>query len=154
MIPTKVVTLRLLKIKVYWSKGYDIIISFHDITNRILSHDSNYIVEVVMWPKSNNSSISITEFIITSTLWGFDQQKNHFFEGWSWFQFNNLGLVIRYVLEILYQCGKRIKTRIKKVFQANSYICRSYRGIGFKFFRIAIVPILAILWTGEQLFWR
>ena len=44
-----------------------------------------------------------------------------------------------------------VKTRIQKVFVANSYICRSYRGIGFKFFRIAI---MAILCTGKQLFRR
>ena len=29
-------------------KVYDVIISVHDITNKILSRDSNYIVDVVM----------------------------------------------------------------------------------------------------------
>ena len=42
--------------------------------------DSSCIVDVAMWPKFGNSSISMREFIITSILWGFDQ-KNHFFRG-------------------------------------------------------------------------
>ena len=35
---------------------------------KILSGDSNYIVEVIMWPKFGNSSISMREVIITSIL--------------------------------------------------------------------------------------
>ena len=38
----------LLKVKGLWKKGYDVIISVHDIINKILSNDSNYIVNVVM----------------------------------------------------------------------------------------------------------
>ena len=30
------------------TKGYDVIIFVHDISNKILSHDSNYIVSLVM----------------------------------------------------------------------------------------------------------
>ena len=48
----------------------------NDITNKILSRDSNYIVDVVTWPKFDNSSISMREVIIISILQGFDQ-KNH-----------------------------------------------------------------------------
>ena len=70
----------LLKIKVFWNKGYYVIYSVYDVTNKILSHDSNYIMDVVMWPKFGNSSISMREVIITSNLLGFDQ-KNHFFRG-------------------------------------------------------------------------
>ena len=70
-------TLGLLKINIFWNKGYDIIISVYDITNQILSHDSIYIVNVVVSPKFGNSSTSLREVIITSILLGFDQ-KNHF----------------------------------------------------------------------------
>ena len=38
----------LLKIKIILSKGYDVIISVYDVTNKVLSRDSNYIVDVVM----------------------------------------------------------------------------------------------------------
>ena len=58
----------LLKIKVFWNKCYDAIISVHDVTNEILSCDSNYIVDVLMWPMFDNSSISIREVVITSIL--------------------------------------------------------------------------------------
>ena len=38
----------LLKLKALWIKSYDVIISVHDIINKILLNDSNYIVNVVM----------------------------------------------------------------------------------------------------------
>ena len=34
----------------------------------ILLREPNYVVDVVMWPKLGNSSISMREVIITSTL--------------------------------------------------------------------------------------
>ena len=42
------VTLGLLKIKVFQNKDYDIIIFFHDIISKFLSRDSNCVVDVVM----------------------------------------------------------------------------------------------------------
>ena len=56
MMSAKMATPGLLKIKVFWNKGYDVIISVHDVTNKILSHGSNHTVDVVMWPKFGNSS--------------------------------------------------------------------------------------------------
>ena len=44
---------RTFKIKRFWNKGYDVIISVHHVTNKILSLDSNYTVDVAMWPKFN-----------------------------------------------------------------------------------------------------
>ena len=58
----------LFKITVFWNKGYDVIIPFDDVTNKILSRDSNFIVYVFMWPNFGNSSISTTEVITTSIL--------------------------------------------------------------------------------------
>ena len=58
MMPPKLTTLSLLKIKAFWNKYYDVIISAHDITNKILSLGSNFILDVVMWPKFGNSSAS------------------------------------------------------------------------------------------------
>ena len=68
MIPAKMATPGLLKTTVFWNKGYDVIVPAHDVTNKILLRDSNYIVDVVMWPKFGNSSISVREVIITSIL--------------------------------------------------------------------------------------
>ena len=64
----KMTTSGLLKKTVFWNKDYDVIIPADDVTNKILSRDSNYIVDVVMWPKFGNSSISMREDIITSIL--------------------------------------------------------------------------------------
>ena len=68
MMSAKIVTLGFLKKKVFWNKGYDVITSVYDVTRKILSRDSDYIVDLVMWPKFGNSSISVREVIITSIL--------------------------------------------------------------------------------------
>ena len=68
MISAKMDTLGFLKQKVYWSKSYDVMISVHGSTNKILSCGSNYIVDVVMWRKFGNCSISMREVIKTSIL--------------------------------------------------------------------------------------
>ena len=59
MMAVKMATLGFLKIKVFWNKGYGVIIYVHDNTNKLLSRDSNCITDVVMWPKFGNSSICI-----------------------------------------------------------------------------------------------
>ena len=64
MMSAKLVTLGLLKKDVFQEKGYDIIISVYDVTNKILSRESNYIVDLVMWPKFGRTSIFIREVII------------------------------------------------------------------------------------------
>ena len=64
----KMATLGLLKIMVFWKKVYDVIISAHDVTNKIFSCDSNYIAFMVMWPKFDSCRISMRQVIIISTL--------------------------------------------------------------------------------------
>ena len=72
----------------------------------------NCMVDVVMWPKFDNSSISMREVVITSIFWGFGQKK-HFFEGWSWFKFNYLGLALGMTLK-LYTCvAKTLKLKVR-----------------------------------------
>ena len=48
LVSAKLATLGLLKIKVFQNIGYDVITSVHDITNKILSRDSIYIVDAVI----------------------------------------------------------------------------------------------------------
>ena len=64
----KLATLDLLKIKEFGNKNYEAIISVHDMTNKILFCDSNYVVNVAMWPKFGNSSIPMKEVVTTSIL--------------------------------------------------------------------------------------
>ena len=68
MISAELANLGFLKIKVIWNEKYDVISSVHDVINKILSRDSNHIVDVVMWPKFGNSSISMREVTIPSIL--------------------------------------------------------------------------------------
>ena len=68
MVTILMATRGLLKTNVFWEKDYDVTISANDVTNNILSLESNYIVDAVTWPKFVNSSISMREVIITSSL--------------------------------------------------------------------------------------
>ena len=47
MLP-KMATPDLLKAMVFGNKDHNVIITAHDVNNKILSRDSNYIVDVVM----------------------------------------------------------------------------------------------------------
>ena len=47
----------LLKTKIFWKKGYDVIISAHDVTTPILSRDSKDNINMTMWQKFGSSSI-------------------------------------------------------------------------------------------------
>ena len=44
-ISVKLASPSFLKIKVFWNKGYEVIISAHNIISKILSRDPNYIVD-------------------------------------------------------------------------------------------------------------
>ena len=67
MMSAKMATSGLLKTDIL-QKGYEVIISTHDVIIPILLRDSNYNVNGVMWPKFGNFSISVGEVIITSIL--------------------------------------------------------------------------------------
>ena len=64
----KIATPGLLKITVFWNKGYDSINSFDDATSKTLSNGSNYIINVFMWPNFDNCSNLMREVIRTSIL--------------------------------------------------------------------------------------
>ena len=66
MMPVKMVTPGLLKIRLFWNKGHYVIISVHDVTEKVLSRDSVYIADMAMWPKVGIYSIAIREVIVTS----------------------------------------------------------------------------------------
>ena len=50
---------------------------------------------------------------IILVLQGWDQKK-HFFEGWSWFKFNNLGLTQGIALKFNSSVAKRSKLKLGK----------------------------------------
>ena len=99
-----------LKIKLFWNKVHDVVISVHDVTNKDLSCDSNCIVDVLIWPKFRNSGISVRKVIIISILQGFDQKKTIFW-GVVLVQVQKFGTGTRYGLEALHQCDKMVETK-------------------------------------------
>ena len=48
MMSAKLATPGLLKIRIFQNKVYDVIVPDYEVTNKILSRDSNYIVDAVM----------------------------------------------------------------------------------------------------------
>ena len=58
MTSAKMITLDLLKIKIFWNKVYiyKVIISVRDVTNKTLPRDSNYIADVTMWSTFDDSA--------------------------------------------------------------------------------------------------
>ena len=113
MMSAKLASPGLLKIKIFQNKGCDVIIPDYDVTNKILLRGSNYIVDVVIWPKFGNCSVSKREVIITSILQGFNL-KNRFFERWSWFKFNNFGLALGIALKFYTSVEKGLKLKFRK----------------------------------------
>ena len=68
MMSARLPTSGLLNVKVFWNKGYEVTFYLYEVNNKILLRDSNYIVNVVMWPKFGNPSIFLRDVIITSIL--------------------------------------------------------------------------------------
>ena len=61
MMSTKMATQSLLKINIFWKNVHAVMISVHNITSKILSRDSNYNVNMAMWPKFGKCSIWVRE---------------------------------------------------------------------------------------------
>ena len=74
----KMATPGLLKIARFWNKGYEVIVSIDDVTNKNLSRDSNHILDAFMWPKFGNCSISMRE---VPQFYKDLTRKTAFFEG-------------------------------------------------------------------------
>ena len=102
ILSAKMTNLSLFKIKLFWIKDDDVIISSRDVTNKILSHDSYYILDVLMWPK-----LSSLQFYNDLA------RKTTFFETWSWFKFNNLGLLVM-ALKFHTSVAKGLKLKVRK----------------------------------------
>ena len=82
---------------------------------QIWSCDQSLVTLAFLWKKLKfgNSSISLREVITTSILKGFDQ-KNRFFQRWSWFKFNNLGLALGMALKFNTSVAKGSKVKVRK----------------------------------------
>ena len=55
-------------------------------------------------------------------------RKTAFFERWSWFKINNLGLALGTNLKFDTGVAKESKLKVIMFWETNSYVCRIYRG--------------------------
>ena len=62
-----------------------------------------------MWPKFGNSSTSMREPQFYKDL----SRKTTFFEWWSWFKFNNLGLALDITLKFYRSVAKGLKLKVR-----------------------------------------
>ena len=123
MTSAKMAILDLLTSKLFWIKGFNVKISAHDVTNKILISDLYCVLEVVMWPMFGNSSTTMTEVTITSIK---DlTRKNTFLRG-GLGSSSIIWIGPRCGLEISLHCVKRVKTISQKVLEASSNVCRSF----------------------------
>ena len=126
MSTLKLAPLDFLEIKVFWKKGYNGIIFIHDVNNKILSRESNYIVDVVIWPKFGNYRNSMREKLPQQQFYKDLTRKYNFMEQCVRFKFNDLRLTLGITLNFFHQYKKMLKTKSQKVFGANSYVCRNW----------------------------
>ena len=71
--------IEILERSTFWNESYDVIISVNDVTQKNLSRDSNFIVDVVMWSKLVNSSIAMRSYNLNFIrIW---PEKPLFFKG-------------------------------------------------------------------------
>ena len=112
IMSAKIATIGFLKIKVFWNKKYNVIISANGIINQFLSRGSNCIVDVVRWPKFVSSSIYIKEVVIPQ-CYNDLARKISSSEGYSWLKFSNLGMALIITLKfyINVEKGSKLKTR-------------------------------------------
>ena len=112
-MPANMATLGLIKIKVFWNNVYEVIISAHDFSKKfyhmpqiillMLSCDQSLVTLAFLWEKLSQSQ--------------FDRdltRKTAFFEGWSWFKFNNLGLALGMNLKFYTSVAKGLKVNVGK----------------------------------------
>ena len=114
----------LLKIKAFWNKVYAVILSVFQATNKTWSCDTDYFLDLVMW------SNLVPRVFLWEKLWLLQFSKyltrktNNFFERWSWFKFNNLGLALDMTFKFYYSVEKKLKRKFRrksqKLLRANS----------------------------------
>ena len=117
MISAKMATLGLLKIRIFWNKGYDIIISWRHpqifITWFKFYYRCGHVTKVWQLYHFYEKSYHNLDFI---RIW---LEKPFFFEGWSWFKFNNFGLALDTNLEFYTSVAKVLKLKVKNIWRPN-----------------------------------
>ena len=101
---------KLLKISVFWNKGYGVTITVHSVTNKCLSRNLHYVADVIIW-----STILTSAFCERSYHnLNFIRIWPNVFEGCSWFKLNNLGLRLGIALKLNINVAKGLKLKVRK----------------------------------------
>ena len=115
IISAKLATPDLLKIAVFWNK----VLTSHymSMTSSIKSY---HVTQIILYMWYCDQSLVTQAF-----RWGSYHKdltgKNDFSDGWPWFKFNNLGLVLGLILKIYSSVWKGL-IKSQKVVRMNSYI--------------------------------
>ena len=116
MMSTKMVTPDLLKITVFiwtcrWRRGSKPV---DDVTNKILLYDSNYVVDV-SFDQSLVTLGFVGEKLSQPQFYNDLTRKTAFFEGRSWFKFNNLELALGTNLKFCTNVAKGLTIKVRNV---------------------------------------
>ena len=124
MISAKLTTLVFPNIKIFSIKSYNVMNSVYSVTSKILLRDSNYIVFVIWWPNLGNYQFYERHYqnLNFTRIW---PKNSSFFEGYTWFKFNNLRLTLDMALKF-YTSVAMIKTKSQRILATK--FCRVYRG--------------------------
>ena len=113
MMSAKRATPGLLKITVFWNKGYGVIILVDDVTNKFY-----HVVQIILYMCSCNQSLVTVAFVwakLPQPQFCKDMtRKTASFEGWSWFKFNNFGLALGTNLKFYISLAKRLKLKVRE----------------------------------------
>ena len=116
---------------VFWNKGYYVIYPVYNFSNKTLSHDSNYIMDVVTWPKLVTLA-SVQEKLSWPQFYKDLTRKTAFFEERSWFKFNNLGLALGINLKFYTSLPKGSKLKVRKFWGLIFFAHPSWIGLNMK----------------------
>ena len=98
MISAKMATLGFLKITVFWNKGYDVVMSVYDVTNKIY-----HVTQIILQMWSCLVTLAFLWEKLSQPQFCKDLTRNppppgcfffFFLGGGSWFRFNDLGLTL------------------------------------------------------------
>ena len=77
-------------------------------------HVAQIILYMWSWNQSLVTAAFISEKLSEPQFYKDLTRKTTFFEGWSWFKFNNLGLALRATLKFSISMAKGLKLKVRK----------------------------------------
>ena len=113
MMSAKMATTGLFKMTVFWNKDHDVIIPVNDVIKKFY-----HVFQIILQIYACNQSLVTLAFLSQKKLsqpqfYKDLTRKTAFFEGWSWFNFNNLGLAPGTNLKFYISVAKELKLKFR-----------------------------------------